>query len=145
MIYRLMTQQDDTDIPYLLSIYKLPNISCYISIDEENYWPYVTMTENVYYYKVYKNSCLVATIHCELQNRILFMSIMVIPEHQKEGIGTKILNDIQHGQLQLDFDKIEVSIDETNVASIKLFEKMGFGYVSKDGELLEYVYLKRKK
>lgn len=144
MDYQQITREDDADIPYLFSICKLPEISRYISIDEENYWRYVTTTENVFYYKVYNGECLVAATHCELSNNTLYMDVMVFPKYQKKGFGTIILRDIQAGKLPLAFDKIEVSIDESNIASIKLFEKMKFCYVSKDDELLTYVYLKQR-
>jgi len=68
------------------------------------------------------------------------MDIMVVPEHQRKGIATKILNDIKSRKLFPYFEGIEVSIDETNAASIVLFEKMGFEFVSKEGELLNYSY-----
>lgn len=142
MLYRRLTDQNDADIPYLLSVYRSSDVSRYISIDEENYWRYVTTSENVRFYEIYKDGCPVATLHCELQDRVLYMSVAVIPEHRKKGIGTEILSDVQHGHLQLDFDRIQVSIDKTNTASIRLFEKTGFCCVSENDGLLEYVYTK---
>lgn len=53
-----------------------------------------------------------------------------------------MLKDIQAGKFELDFDKIQVSIDEKNTASIKLFESAGFVCVGKNTELLEYEYSK---
>ena len=38
MIYRLIKDLDDEDIPTILSVYRQPSISRFISIDEENYW-----------------------------------------------------------------------------------------------------------
>ena len=55
MTYRLVKKFDDEDIPTILSVYKQPSISQFISIDEENYWRYITSTDNVYFYKIYKN------------------------------------------------------------------------------------------
>ena len=66
----------------------------------------------------------------------------VFPEFQKQGIATTILKDIQTGKLELGFDKIQVSIDEKNIASIKLFESAEFVCVGKDEELWEYEYTK---
>ena len=142
MIYRLIKDLNDEDIPTILSVYKQPSISRFISIDEENYWRYITSTDNVYFYKIYKNDILVSTIHLELVDRVLYMSVVVFPEFQKQGIATTILKDIQAGELELDFDKIQVSIDEKNTASLKLFESVGFICVNKDEELLEYEYSK---
>lgn len=142
MTYRLLKKTDDEDIPLILSVYKQPLISQFISIDAENYWKYITSTDNVYFYKIYKNDILVATIHLELVDRVLYMSVVVFPEHQKQGIATTMLKDIQAGKFELDFDKIQVSIDEKNTASIKLFESAGFVCVGKNTELLEYEYSK---
>ena len=142
MIYRRLNSPNDPDIPYLTSALKQPEIARFISIDETNYWTYVTNTENVFYFKVFENDVLVAATHCEISNRTLYMDIMVIPTYQRKGVATTILNDIQSGTLLLDFDKIEVSIDKSNAASIKLFEKMNFKFVSMEDELLNYVYAK---
>ncbi|MBQ8580366.1 MAG: GNAT family N-acetyltransferase [Oscillospiraceae bacterium] len=142
MTYRLLKKADDEDIPLILSVYKQPSISRFISIDEENYWKYITSTENVYFYKIYKDDILLATIHLELGDCVLYMSVVVFPEFQKQGIATTILKDMQAGKLGLDFDKIQVSIDENNTASIKLFESAEFVCVGKDEELWEYEYTK---
>ncbi len=140
MIYRLIKDFDDEDIPTILSVYRQPSISRFISIDEENYWKYITSTDNVYFYKIYKDDILLATIHLELVDRVLYMSVVVFPEYQKQGIATTILKDIQAGKFELDFEKIQVSIDEKNTASIKLFESAEFVCVGKNTELLEYEY-----
>ena len=142
MTYCLLKKADDADIPLILSVYKQPLISQFISIDEENYWKYITSTDNVYFYKIYKDDILVSTIHLESDNRVLYMSVVVFPEFQKQGIATTILKDIQTGNLDLGFDKIQVSIDEKNIASIKLFESAEFVCVGKDEELLDYEYSK---
>ena len=142
MIYCLSKKADDADIPLILSVYKQPSISQFISIDEENYWRYITSTDYVYFYKIYKNDILVSTIHLELVDRVLYMSVVVFPKYQSQGIATTILKDIQAGKFELDFDKIQVSIDEKNTASIKLFESAKFVCVGKDTELLEYEYSK---
>ena len=140
MNYQRMMNENDKDIPYLTSAFKLPEISRYISIDEQNYWKYVTTSENVHFFKVYEKNVLVATAHLELAEEILYMDVMVIPEYQGKGIATIVLGDIQSGNLISGFDRIEVAIDENNVVSIRLFEKMGFDFASKEDELLNYVY-----
>ena len=142
MIYRLIKDVDDEDIPTILSVYRQPSISRFISIDEENYWKYITSTDNVYFYKIYKDDILLATVHLELVDCVLYMSVVVFPEYQKQGIATTILKDIQTRKIGLDFDKIQVSIDEKNTPSIKLFENAEFVCVGKDAELLEYEYRK---
>lgn len=142
MIYRRIDSQNDPDISYLDEILNLPEFSRFINVDKNNYWTYVTNTENVFYFKGFENDVLVAATHCEISNRTLYMDIMVIPTYQRKGVATTILNDIQSGTLLLDFDKIEVSIDKSNAASIKLFEKMNFKFVSVENELLNYAWQK---
>ena len=142
MTYQRIVSTNDSDIPLLASILKLPEIARFISIDENNYWNYVTSNEHVLYFKIYEAEHLVAAIHCEMWDKTLYMDIMVVPQYQRRGIATKVLRDIQSGELPFDFEKIEVSIDENNAASIKLFEKMNFVCVSKEEELLNYVFEK---
>ena len=142
MTYERITSEVDKDIPYLNTILEMPQISRYISVDKENFWRYVTETENVFYYKVYEKDALVGAVQLELAGEVLYMDIMVIPEFQRRGFGTSIIRDIQNGALPLSFERIEISIDERNIASIKLFENMGFEFISHDDELLNYIYIK---
>lgn len=140
MTYRLLEKFDDKDIPAILSVYMQPTISQFISIDKVNYWIYVTSTDDVYFYKVYKDNILVGTIHLELADGILYLFVIVFPEYQRQGYATVILKDIQVGKLGLNFNKIEVSIDEKNIASLNLFESVGFVCTGKDEELFVYEY-----
>lgn len=140
MNYIQITSEKDNDIPYLISIHRMPEISHFISINEENYFHYVTTAENVFYFKVYKNDDLVGTVHCELFDKVLYMSILVIPIFQKQGVGTAILYDIQNGVLPLSYTHIKVSIDKFNSSSLRLFEKMGFTKTSEDENLIDFVW-----
>lgn len=140
MNYIQITSENDNDIPYLISIHRMPEISHFISVNEENYFHYVTTTENVFYFKVYKNDDLVGTVHCELFDKVLYMSILVIPIFQKQGVGTAILYDIQNGVLPLTYTHIKVSIDKFNSSSLRLFEKMGFTKTSEDENLIDFIW-----
>ena len=140
MIYQQMIRRNDADIPLLCEVMDLPDISRFICYDKEKYWQYVTSTDSVFYYKVYEANSLVGAIHLEISDKTLYMSILVFPEYQNQGIGSRIIKDVQDRKFPLQFNKIEVSIDETNFASIRLFEKMNFKFVSKEKELLTYVY-----
>lgn len=140
MEYVRLSSEKDRDIPYLLSVYKLPEITRFIGINEENFFHYVTATENVFYYKAYKNEQLAGTAHCELLDGILYLALMVMPEFQRQGIGTEIVRDIQGGRLALPFTQIEVSIDKANTASLRLFQKMGFTKIGEDEDLAEFTW-----
>ena len=139
LTYKRMLTENDLDIPKFISIFELPEVARYLSVSD-NYFRYVTTTENVYFYKVYKDEKLIGSTHIEKQGSTLFMDILVLPEFQKMGLGTKIVKDIQNDVFGLGYEKIEISIDERNVASLRLFENAGFKAVSKDGELINYIY-----
>ena len=81
-------------------------------------------------------------MHLELADGILYMSVVVFPEYQRQGYATIMLKDVQAGKFGLDFNKIEVFVDEKNKASIELFESVGFVCTGKDEELFEYEYSK---
>ena len=140
MNYQRITGTDDPDIPYLTAILHLPEISRFLSIDDDHYWSYVTSSENVCYYKAYDGETLVGAVHLETDQKTLYMDIMVMPDYQRRGMGTKILGDILGGKFPISFDTVEVSVDERNAASIRLFEKMGFLRVSQEDELINYRY-----
>ena len=140
--YKRMLLEDDTDIPELVMIYKKPEVAQYICISD-NYFHYVTNNENVYFYKVFENNKLIGAVHLEKQGVVLFMDILVFPAFQKTGLGTKIIKDIQNDYLGLDYERIEISIDERNTASLKLFENAGFISTSKEDKLINFVYQRK--
>lgn len=139
--YRRLLSEDDKEIPQLISIYQLPEIKRYISISD-NYFHYVTSNETVCFYKVYACNRMIGAIHIEKRGVVLFMDILVFPEFQGKGLGTKILKDIQNDVFGLDFERIDVSIDEENTASLRLFQNAGFLPTSKEDELINFVYRK---
>lgn len=143
LTYKRMVSQEDKDIFLINEMHQKPEIKKYISISD-NYFNYVTTTENVFFYKVYKERNLVGTIHLEKNDNIIYMDILIFPEFQKAGLGTKVISDIKNDIFNLNIKKIEVSIDESNIPSLKLFEKSSFKFVSQDNELKNYEYLKIK-
>lgn len=139
LTYTKILTEDDSNIPHLLQIYQQPNVSQFISISD-SYFHYVTNTPNVYFYKVYEKEKLIGAIHLEKNENLLYMDILIFPEFQKMGFATRVIKDIQNDIFGLNYDRIEISIDESNIASLKLFENAGFTFVSKEAELLNYVY-----
>lgn len=140
LTYQRMISTADSDIPELVSIFKLPDVSRYYSIDFDNYFSYVVNNPCVYFFKVYENNELIGAFHLEKAEETLYLSIVVFPEFQNKRLGTKIVKDIKNNILGLEYNKIEISIDKKNIPSIKLFEKQGFVPVSKDGNLINYIY-----
>lgn len=139
MDYQRITSTQDPDIPYLLEILRLPEISRYISIDQHNFWNYITTNPAAYYFKAYRDGKLVGALDCELLGKKLYLSVMVLPQYQRQGIATEMLQDLLTGKL-LSFDSAEGFIDEGNTPSVKLFEKLGFAPKFRDGKLLVYTY-----
>ena len=64
LTYAKILSKNDSDIFQILQIHRLPDISRFLSISD-NYFNYVTNTENVYFYKVYENEKIIGTIHLE--------------------------------------------------------------------------------
>ena len=141
LTYQKMIFEDDADVSKLVEIYQAPEIARYLSISD-NYFHYVTNNQNVHFYKVYKNGELIGTTHLEQQETVLFMDVLVFPKFQRAGLGASIVKDIQDDIFELGYKSIEISIDEENIGSLRLFEKAGFAFVSKEAELLNFVYKK---
>lgn len=139
LIYTPLISENDADVSHLLKIYQLPSISQFISISD-NYFHYVTNTENVYFFKVYEAENLIGAIHLEKCENSLYMDILVFSEYQRMGFATRIIEDIKNDIFKLDYKRIEISIDDKNTASIRLFENAGFTFVSQVDELLNYAY-----
>ena len=141
LTYKKMIFEDDADVSQLVEIYQAPEIARYLSISD-NYFHYVTNNQNVHFYKVYKNDELIGTTHLEQQETVLFMDVLVFPKFQRAGLGASIVKDVQDDIFELGYKSIEISIDEENIGSLRLFEKAGFAFVSKEAELLNFVYKK---
>ena len=139
LTYKKMIFENDVDVPQLVEIYHTPEIAQYLKISD-NYFHYVTNNENVHFYKVYKNGEMIGTTHLEQQGTVLFMDVLVFPKFQRVGLGTQIIQDIQDDIFELGYENIEISIDEANTASLRLFGNAGFVFASKEDELLNFVY-----
>ena len=86
---------------------------------------------------------MIGTIHLEKHENLLYMDILIFPEFQRKGFATKVIKDIQNDIFELDYKKIEISIDESNDASLKLFENAGFTRTSREDELINFVYQRK--
>ena len=139
LIYDKIININDEHIPLIKEIHDKPEVSKYINISD-NYFNYVTTTEKVYFYKVFNKDVIIGTIHLEIYSENLYMDILVFPEFQRLGYGTKILSDIKRKVLGLEYKAIEVAVDENNIASLRLFENAGFVTISKEDELINLAY-----
>ena len=141
LIYKILKCEKDKDVLLIKNIHNIPEIKKYININDNDF-NYVTTTENVFFYKVYKKRNLIGTIHLEKNDNIIYMDILICPKFQKSGLGTNVINDIKNDIFNLSFKKIKVSIDENNIPSLRLFEKLGFKFISLEDELKNYEYSK---
>lgn len=141
LAFSLLKSTDDTDLKIIKENYDKPSVERFVDINKEKYWIYVTEAENVYFYKVYNDGTLVGTVQCELYDGVLYLALVVFPEHQNKGIGTDIVKSVINGITNLKFNEIQVSIDEKNTASIRLFSNMGFIKTGQEDELVEFNYI----
>ena len=143
IIFSQITSLKDPDIPRLLEVHMLPENLRFIEINEKKYFKYVTKSNNVFYYKIFDEGTLIGSIHCELSGKTMYLSLLIFPEHQNKGYGTKTLREVINGSFLLNFETIEVSINNDNLPSLRLFEKVGFIRTSVDGGLINYIYSMR--
>lgn len=144
LTYKMLLSTNDSDIIALESAYRTTDTARFLSISD-GYFDYVTSTDNVHFYKVYMSDVLVGTLHLETEGEVLFMSILVFSEYRGKGIGKEALRNVQIDSFRLGFERIEVSVDEKNTASLQLFEGAGLLRISKEDELISLVYRKRRK
>lgn len=144
LTYKKLLSASDSDITALESAYRAPDTARFLSISD-SYFDYVTTTDNVHFYKVYMSDTLVGALHLETEGEVLFMSILVFPDYRRKGIGKEALRNVQTDVFCLGFERIEVSIDEKNTASLRLFEEAGFLRTSKENELISLVYRKKEE
>ena len=125
---------EDKDITDLMRIHASPSVAKYLSISD-NYFDYVTNTDGVIYYKILWNGILAGGVHCEYSDGTMFISICIDVIYRRQGIAEAALNQLFLSQDD-DVNVMEVSIDETNVPSLLLFQKLGFSQIGKEDELI---------
>ena len=128
----------DVDTETLKQIHAAPSVAKYISISD-NYFNYVTTANGVVYHKIMADGILVGGLHSEITGETVYLSICVSEEYRRRGIAETALKQLI-GSFPDEIKIIEVSIDETDEASVCLFEKSGFTEVGKEDELIIYRY-----
>lgn len=139
LTYVRIRSENDPDIPFLTQMYQKPEVAEYLAVSEA-YFRYVTTAEDVHFCKVYVEHQLAGTLHLEKQGNVLSLAILIFPAFQGRGLGTGVLRDVQADSFGLCCDRIEAAIDESNDASIRLFERAGFTFVSREEELLHFAW-----
>ena len=141
LTFSLLKSTDDTDLKIIKENYDKPSVERFVDINKEKYWIYVTEAENVYFYKVYNEGALVGTVQCEVHSGVLYLALVIFPEYQNRRIGTDVLKFIVDGNTDLSFNEIQVSVDEKNAASMRLFRNAGFNIIGQEDELVEFKYI----
>ncbi|MBR6426697.1 MAG: GNAT family N-acetyltransferase [Clostridia bacterium] len=126
----------DPDLDELLRIHQEPSVSRFISISD-NYFNYVTETEDVCYYKIITNERLAGGLHSEIHSETVYLSICVDEKYRRLGIAEKSLKKF-FSIMPSYIKTIEASIEETNIPSVLLFQKLGFQVSEQDNELITY-------
>ena len=63
--------------------------------------------------------------------------LAVLPSHQREGLGTLLVNDAVQSVLETRLGQLSVNTQENNHSSRKLYENMGFTQTGKEFPVLE--------
>lgn len=129
--------KDDPEIGIVKEMHEEPTVSKYVSVSED-YFDYVTNTENVVYFKIKLQGELVGGIHTEISDTVLYLSICIQPWYRKRGVATSALKQLIP-LLPHTVENIQVSIDETNFPSIRLFERLGFTRAGQEDGLVDYI------
>jgi len=122
---------DDADIPELR---RMLDETEYLSPSEE-YFNYVTSAENVSFFKITDKSGVVGGVQCEIHGTTLYIAVVIDKSHRRNGYAENALRSIFE-QFCDKADRIEVSIDRKNEASLRLFGKLGFREIGAEGELI---------
>lgn len=63
----------------------------------------------------------------KLENKLIIVDITILPIFQGNGVGTKIISEIQK-----EADNVQLSVKQSNERAIKLYKKLGFYETSRD-------------
>ncbi len=139
--FALLDSVEDRELEIIKENYAQPSVERFVDINKDKFWTYVTESKNVYFYKVYNDDILVGTVQCEVYDGILYLALVVFSEYQNKGIGTDMIKFIIDGKTGLEFKEIQVSIDEKNTASMRLFKNAGFKRTGQEEELVDFQYI----
>ena len=129
-----LLNQNDKQIYKLKDLHKMDTIKKYIAISE-NYFNYVTSSENVFYYKILLEGNIIGGIHIEKVTNNVYLSICIHPVYRGFGFATQTLDKIL---CMYKGNTFCANIEKENIKSIKLFESLNFIKVNDNKEILTY-------
>lgn len=124
---------EDPDIPRLQEMMRE---SKYFSISDA-YFSYVTGTEYVKFYKIVLDGETIGGVQCEDVDHVLCLAIIIESKYRRKGHAEQALKILLSQSNEI--HTVKAHIEETNLASIALFEKLGF---ERTGEGTEYLLTK---
>lgn len=124
----------DKDTAALAAILDSPSVRRYISV-APNYFDYVTGTADVVYYKILSDGVPVGGVHLETDGETCYLAVCVAEGYRRRGIAGSALR-LAESLLPEEVKTLEVSIDETNLPSLSLFEKLGYTSEEKEDGLI---------
>ncbi|CCV64195.1 hypothetical protein BN85406180 [Alteracholeplasma palmae J233] len=114
---------------FLDNPYEMANIKSYIKL---------FISEDVVYG--------IVVFHYYNEKKKFFLAInplVVNPEFMNHGIGSKLLRQIVLQAREIaggHVDIVKADVENANIASMKIFEKMGFAKEIKNNNFIEYIY-----
>ncbi len=94
--------------------------------------------QKVYYKNIYshletriivsKNEKIGRLLLADFKEKFVIVDLTILPEFQNQGVGTKILVEVQ-GYAQKHQKDIQLSVYRSNEGAIKLYEQLGFQQV----------------
>jgi len=136
----------------LIQINKIENLV----FDQEPYSPYTFLQYNnpkTAFYVAEKNNQIIGyvIIKTMFPKNAKLISIAVHPDHQSQGIGTKLIKKAINKTKDLGARKINLEVRKTNKKAIKFYRKLGFKKTKikknyyRDGENAVYMKKTNKK
>ncbi|HBN85015.1 MAG TPA: hypothetical protein DDZ89_14365 [Clostridiales bacterium] len=124
------------------------SVARWIHIDDwENYYNIFRDNPNYLILSAFKDHKLVGEVSIQIEAKEAYISLIIAPDLQGQGIGTKVLKEICTKTLiKYPIDSIVAVISPLNKASIRCFEKAGFAFSheDEDGEKMYKYDIERK-
>ena len=112
--------------------------------DWAKYFEYVNSEPDYFLVKAVLDNKIIGAIWLEIIDGIGYIGIMVNPDEQNKGHGTKILSLFLqqiNKIIKRDIKQIHYDVDPKNIASRRCCEKCGFEFAEKDEDgFMNYIY-----
>jgi len=76
--------------------------------------------------------------HLEREEGIVWLGICVVEGHTRQGLGSKMMTVLLDFGDKAGIREIKLSVDNNNIPGIRLYEKNGFGLISREDKTSVY-------